>query len=633
MKSGRLARLALAGGLLVACVPGWAAGPQTILVTAARTAPLGALGGSVVDARALERLSAPTALEALDRVAGVRAFAKGEAGGGSYLAVRGGEPNFTLVLLEGARLNDPTNSAGGAFDFAQLDPSLIARIDVARGAHSAVHGADALSGVVNLRLRRPAGDGVAAFGRTLGSTAGEVGVTGGGTLAGRDGALLVAGSGYRSGALSEGSRLRRAQALARAEGTAADLRWDVLGLFASTDRAGFPEDSGGPRLAVNRALAQRDTRLSLASGGVRSSLGPRVEAGVRLSASRQVDDADTPAIAPGVIQGVPAIVARSRFDRLELLADLTGTHDGWRWAAGLAYLSEAGEGRGVVDFGFPLPANFRLTRGQWSGFAEATATLADGLGLTGGLRLDAPEGQNVRATGRGALRWEPGAPGWALRLGVAQGFKQPSLYALAYPLIANPGLKPERGRSIEAGLEAPLPGGQAQLTLFDARYRDLIDFDAEAFTNVNRARVTSRGVELAARTRLAPALLAEGSASWVDVTNRDGPPLRSRPRWSASGLAEWTPSDQWALWGQFRFVGRFNDVSVPTGPVTAPSRTTLDLGLRWQAARFLAVEAGLHNLTDARFEDAVGFPAPGRLLRVALRIAAPADGTKESGGL
>lgn len=620
MKSGRLARLVLAGAAWMAAGAGLAAELEAITVTASRTAALDSLGGSLVDARALERLSAPTALDALDRLAGVRAFAKGGAGGGSYLSVRGGEPNFTLVLLEGVRLNDPTNSAGGAFDFAQLDPALIARIDVARGGLSAVHGADALSGVVNLRLRRPAGDGVAAFGRALGSTQAEAGATAGVTLGGERLGLLAAGSGYRSGRLTEGSSLERAQALVRADGVADGVSWELLGLYGATAREAFPEDGGGPRLSVGRELARRDTDLKLASGALRGDLGPALSAGVRISASRQVDDAQTPAIAPGVLMGVPAISARSRFDRLEAVADLGGETGGWRWAAGAAFLAETGEGSGFVDFGVLIPADFRLSRQLWSGFAEASGDVAAGLSLTGGVRLDAPDGADARATGRGALRWTPGPEGWALRLGVAQGFKQPSLYALAYPLIANPDLRPELGRSIEAGLDAPLPGGKARLTLFDARYRDLIDFDAESFTNVNRARVTSRGVEMEARLRPAAAWLVEGAVTWLDVTSEDGPPLRSRPAWTASALAEWIPAPKWALWGQVQHVGRFNDLSVPTGPVVADARTTLDLGARWQALRGVAVEAGIHNLTGADYEEAVGFPAAGRLLRVALRF-------------
>lgn len=596
--------------------------PASITVTAARTVPLEVTGGAEVDSGTLDRLAAPTVLDALDRLAGVRAFQKGGVGGGSFLSVRGGEPNFTLVLLEGVRLNDPTNGAGGAFDFAQLDPALLDGAEVARGALSAMHGADALSGVVNLRLARPRAPGWTVNGRVLGSSAGEAGLAAGTLIgAGDAGGLLLAGSGWRSGALTDGSRLRRAQGLARGVGRAGSLRLEVLLLAAATARTGFPEDGGGPRLSPGSDLAHRDTSLTLGAMGARLGDAERVEAGLRLAGSRQIDDSATPAIAPGpgAPAGVPAITARSRFARIELSADASGRlGDGLRWATGVSLLSESGKAQGSVDLGVQIPASFRLTRQRAGAFAELTAN-AGAITATVGGRVDAGDGDGTRTTGRGMLRASLGK-GWAMRAALAQGFKLPSLYALAYPLIANPDLRPERGRSAELGLEVPLPAGQARVTLFRSDYRDLIDFDPERFTNVNRARVRVQGVEAELSARPVSGLRVEAGATFSDTENRDGPPLRGRPRWTASALAEWSPRQRFALWSQARHVGRFQDFSVPTGAVKAHARTTLDIGSRLEARSGLTLEARLMNVTGADYEEAVGFPAPGRRLVVTLSV-------------
>lgn len=590
----------------------------SITITAARTVPLDVTGGAELGSRALDRLASPTVLDALDRLAGVRAFQKGGAGGGTFLSVRGGEPNFTLVLLEGVRLNDPTNSAGGAFDFAQIDPALLAGVEVARGALSAMHGADALSGVVNLRLARPRAAGWTVHGRALASSAGEAGLAAGSLLgAGDAGGLLLAGSGWRSGALTAGSHLRRAQGLAHGNVRTGSLRLEALLVASATERIGFPEDGGGPRLSASSDLAHRDTRLTLGALSARLGDVERVEVGLRLAGSRQIDDSLTPAIAPGpgAPAGVPAITARSRFSRTELSADATGPlGDGLRWATGVSLLSEVGEAQGSVDLGAPVPAKFRLTRQRAGAFAELTASTG-AITATFGGRVDAGDGDRTRTTGRGVLKASLGK-GWAMRVALAQGFKLPSLYALAYPLIANPDLRPERGRSAELGLEAPLPAGQARVTLYRSDYRDLIDFDPARFTNVNRARVRAQGVEAELSARPVSGLYVEAGTTFSDTKNRDGPRLRGRPRWSASALAEWSPRERLALWLLARHVGRFLDFSVPTGAVTVPGRTTLDLGGRLDAASGLALEARLMNVTGTAYEEAVGFPAPGRRLSV-----------------
>ena len=115
---------------------------EPVTVTASRSgASVRALGGEEIDRMRIERSLPWSATDLLRNVAGVHAFDKGGAGGGSYVSIRGGEPNYTLFLLDGAKVNDPTNSQGGAFDLGMLDPAALQTIEVYRGALSAVHGA------------------------------------------------------------------------------------------------------------------------------------------------------------------------------------------------------------------------------------------------------------------------------------------------------------------------------------------------------------------------------------------------------------------------------------------------------------------------------------------------------------
>jgi vitamin B12 transporter len=70
---------------------------EPIVVTASRTAEGAVAGVSAVDADEIARLQPASLVEALDDVAGVRAFSTGGIGGRSFLSIRGGEPNFTMV--------------------------------------------------------------------------------------------------------------------------------------------------------------------------------------------------------------------------------------------------------------------------------------------------------------------------------------------------------------------------------------------------------------------------------------------------------------------------------------------------------------------------------------------------------
>ena len=70
---------------------------ETVTVTASRSGtPVHALGGEEIDRLQIERSLPWSAIDLLRDVPGVHAFEKGGAGGGSYVSIRGGEPNYTL---------------------------------------------------------------------------------------------------------------------------------------------------------------------------------------------------------------------------------------------------------------------------------------------------------------------------------------------------------------------------------------------------------------------------------------------------------------------------------------------------------------------------------------------------------
>ena len=91
--------------------------------------------------------------DVLRRVAGVHVDQVGGRGGTGSLYLRGADPNYTLVLVDGVRVNDPTNARGGSFDFSTLDVADVERVEIARGPYSAVYGGDALAGVINIVTR------------------------------------------------------------------------------------------------------------------------------------------------------------------------------------------------------------------------------------------------------------------------------------------------------------------------------------------------------------------------------------------------------------------------------------------------------------------------------------------------
>jgi iron complex outermembrane receptor protein/vitamin B12 transporter len=585
-----------------------------IVITASRTEPAPVGGLSVVEAVEIERMQPASLLEVLDEVAGVRAFSTGGAGGRSFLSIRGGEPNFTLVLIEGIKLNDPTNSRGGGFDFFAVDPWLVERIEVTRGSVSAVHGSDALAGAVNIRLRSPAAGARSLTGRAQAGSEGDTGLGAGFETGWRGGGLLASASWFDSGSLTSGSSLERRQAVGQLKHGIGGFEARLVGLHGHSDRSAFPEDSGGPRLAAGREREQGVAVLTAAGLTFRRASTARIRPNLSLSWSRQKDRSVTPAIAPGALEGTPALAADSRFERFEAIGDVGLGRGPIVATVGAALLREAGRSEGTIDFGFPLPIGFDLVRTTRSAFAEASLRPGGGFGFNLAGRYDDVAGAGHSLTGRASASWRPVRGGPALFARIGEGYKLPSFYALAHPLIGNPQLRPERSRNAEIGMEiARRPGELVRLAVFSNRFRDLIDFDPVSFTTVNRDRVRASGVELEGRWSPTKAVALGGALSWLDL---DSPtPLRGRPRWQGSLRAAWQATKTIELNSAVRFNSDYFDSSIPTGLVRAEGHGEADLGLRWRISERFNVTAVVRNVTGERYEDAVGFPAPGRVVR------------------
>ena len=97
--------------------------------------------GAELRARGISRLS-----DALREVPGASVVRSGSFGSQTAFFLRGGESDYTKVLIDGVPLND----AGGAIDLAHLSVADVDRIEVVRGPASVLWGSDAVTGVIQI---------------------------------------------------------------------------------------------------------------------------------------------------------------------------------------------------------------------------------------------------------------------------------------------------------------------------------------------------------------------------------------------------------------------------------------------------------------------------------------------------
>ena len=580
---------------------------------------------TVIDRGAIEASGARTVADLLRQTPGLDVTTNGPRGGFTTAQIRGGDPNFTLVLLDGVPLNDPTYQVGDAFNLEGLPTAAIERIEIVRGPLSAVYGSTGLAGAIHIFTR----DGKPE------RTAPEVEVQGGdaglrATSAALSGGLQAGGTWFLGTSWEEEAK-RVAEEKLRQVNVHGNLtlplgdqaRLLLRTRYADWSGDDYPDASGGP---VYGSGELRHSDHGEASAGAELQLGKAGEH--RLTAAFYRHDLDT--TSPAVPPQVPASHEQTVYTTARLgWSSVLWSARGVQWTGGVDVTREKGDNTSVLFLppflGGAVAGDYTITRTLPGAYSELIVD-RNGLAVELGLRADRPEGEGAEWSPRLGLSWRPGGGPARFHASAGRAFKLPSFFALASPpqLGGNPGLKPEKSVGGDAGVDVRLsPRLDAGLTAFRQRYQDLIDFDFASFRHVNRSAVEANGVEASLAWRPDDHFTVEANGTWQQVEDlTTHVRLRHRPKRVGGARLRWHPESRLELELDAQAVSQSFDEQIPV-----PTRDTVaGYGLvgftaGWRLAPAWQLRARVDNLTDRRYETLIGFPGPGRSLRIGLRWA------------
>ncbi len=548
---------------------------------------------SVVTRDDIERSDARDLVDVLDMLGTALVEQLGGAGTLASVRIRGADSRDTLVLIDGVPMTDVTS---GQTLIQQIPADLIERVEVVRGNMSALYGANATGGVVQIFTRRG----------MQGPLSGEASIEAGsrGTTA----ASASIGAGTRTTAI------RVAAGTDRTDGfSAADPR---TAPHANPDRDGNRRHHA----ALSFDLSPAD--------GQRISLDLR-----RIEGDAQYDSTDsfsTPSDTHR--QHLAQTVAAVRGQHL-LGADWTLA---WRWARENETREDSGAGAfGPFSFGnaltndvvavqldgnvathwrtqmalerlgqsTDLPSYLRQRRD--TDVFRAGAVYESGWGaLQANVRHDRTNDFGSATTGlvgAYALLGER----WRLIANASTSFTPPTLDFLFYDcspyVCSNPDLQPEKARNLEMGVQWQDAQTLLRATAFEVRYRDKIANDANFVPqNIDRAR--NRGLELTMRhSSKAWILLAE--TTWQDpVDEATGERLIRRPHVQLALRADYV-RPRWQAGAGMRWVGQRNDAS----NVSLPAYAVVDLTAHWKLTPSWTLKARVQNLFDRDYAPVFGY--------------------------
>lgn len=603
--------------------------PQTLALTPGSV--------EIVPGDELQRAQYDGVFEALRHRPGIHADQPGGRGARGSIYTRGLDPNHTKVLIDGIALNDPTNARGGSFDFSTLDNlDTIDRIEIVRGPVSAVQGADAIAGAIQIITQ----DGKGPDALRLGVSGGRYGYFRGyGSVRGERGPfdLVVAGDYVNEGQPEENGDYRGGSVYsALGLDLPGDARLRGTFFYNDAELEAFPEFSGGTELAVFREFEQRDTRSF--AGGLTLTQTPLdwLDYSLRGSIYQRHEERRS----PGVAFGVPAEPDTQDDLRRTFLGLRTTAHAPPTLVPGFLSFSvggdvtwERGETKGdplvfpppMIPPVAPVAPDFEESRVIGGPFGEIQWNTDYGLVVLAGVRADFPSGEDVVITPRVSGAYTLDELPLRIDASWGEGYKLASFFALGNPLVGNPLLSPERSRGWDAGLRYEGDRVEARATYFDVRVRDLVDLIFEDPPRLeNRGEVRSRGVELEAQIHAFETLDITGYVTYADTfdTATDDE-LLHRPRWRGGAAFDWRPLENLSLRAALLLVDHVLDSSFPTGfgnAIKLDGYARVDLALSWTPRDWLAVHLAVDNLFDADYHEAIGVPAPGVRPRIGVEL-------------
>lgn len=582
---------------------------------------------TVITRDEIEARQADSVSELLQQVPGVYTDQPGSRGGVSSVYIRGGDPNFTLVLIDGVKVNDPTNSRGGSFDFSTLSTDNIERIEIVRDPMSSLYGSDALSGVINIITKK--GEGKTTF--TPEVSAGRFGqyrVYSG--LSGSQGIFnySLSGSYLDEGEPVKGSKFESPSFIS-SQGVRLSDDAEITSTFrySHIESTSFPDDSGGPDFAVIRDVDRRNVDQFLL--GVNYSHVPLEwwDYEVKLGFYNNKEKFTSPGVAPGERDpfGIPPNDSDTDFKRYDVnLINRFSPAPGIDLVLGFETELEDGTSRGMLFGDFPLSTNFSLNRYILSPYIELNVNPIDNLNIVFGSRLDFPEDFDTDWSPRVGVSYKIRQTGTILRANYGEGFKLPSFFSLSNPLVGNSDLVPETSKSIDVGMRQNIREGLASLTFnaFYNEFRNLIDFDeGPPPLLVNRSEVTVTGFELIAELTPWDILRLNGDLNYAD-SNIKGTDeeLRNRPSWWGGFSVLILPWDKLIFNLDALFVGGVFDSSIPTGDVELDSYALFNTAVTWIPQDKVRVFLAVDNLFNEDYEQFIGFPAPGIAPRGGIKL-------------
>lgn len=540
----------------------------------------------------IDRLQPVNVADLLGRVPGVQIQQSGGRGSTTGVFIRGTKTAQTLVLIDGVRVGSA--SSGGA-SLQHLNLEQIERVEVLRGARSAVYGSDAIGGVIQIFTRRSAGEGLQGRVRLAAGNKGvwerSAGVSGGDentrfNLSASLDEMTGFDRTHNSYSSDADHDAYRNKAISFSLSHVFNEQFSA-GVNVLDQRGKTEYDNPFGRFDMNTFTsfaAQPYDEYAVSSTSVFAELQANEQLTSRLELGHSEDKA-------------------SSYDKLFAGRDDFDTYrDSAAWLNTFAINTQHTVLAGVDYTKDKLHSteNFEKdSRWNQAVFIQHSYK-GEVFGTELGLRHDKNQQFGSENTWNAALSLPVGQSNEFV-LSYAEGFRAPTFNDLYYPMYGNPNLKAEKSKSYELQLRSQLADTvRLETSIYQTKIRDQIQYQANNDLRNVEARIN--GFEASLQHEV---FAAQGALNLSLVDSRDRKTGHQLPRIAKRTLSYDLDKQfgAFGVGGTWRLASKsFNDAK---NNQQIAGFGTMDVRGSWQATQDLGVDLRLANIFDKGYTRAM----------------------------
>lgn len=529
--------------------------------------------------------------------------ANSNAGKDKSVYLRGAKSEYTLILVDGIPLADPSSVSGGAYDLRLLSLDQVERIEIMKGSQSTLYGSDAVAGVINIITKTESEKPIGANARigygtynTFQAAAGLAGYV-------KDINYRIGYSRFSTDGLSEAKETGAGSF--DNDGSSQD------GLTANFNIEAVKNLSIRPFIRYTRFTGQYDAGAftddtqNRYKGNLFNTGGLIFYKFNKGTLQTQYTFDETNRLFDGTY-GKSEYTGK--FNHLEIFGDYQ-INKPLRVLAGASKQDYKMLDKTSVEIDprITIYSLYAMLTGSWNNFSIETGARFNHHSRFGGHTTYSVNPVYVYRKHK-------------LFINLSTGFKAPSLYQLYGQYGANPNLKPERSQSMEAGISGLLYSNKIewQVAYFNRSIQDVVVYTNG--TNSNLDKQDDHGTEAELTIHASNRFKIRTWYTYVtgQVTTKTPAGdttfynLIRRPKHAAGINLSYGISDKWKVSSFLQVIGTRTDLyfdltTFSNKSANLEAYTLLDVSIQYQASKNFELFFSGRNLFNTQYQEVYGY--------------------------